>query len=70
MGFKTGFADANYTKMPNDLFEMMSDMKDTELRVIIALCRFTFGYHRNSASASIADLQKWTGLRSHNSVLE
>lgn len=53
----------NYTQVPNDLFdEFMPDLKEAELRIALAVCRLTFGYHRDVVRASITTLEKITGL--------
>jgi phage replication O-like protein O len=57
------FAPPNYTQTPNDLFDHhMPDMSDAELRVVLAIVRLTFGYHKKRARASITKLQDITGL--------
>ena len=58
----TGFQEPNYTQTPNDLFILMASMKEAELRVVLAICRLTFGFHRTKARASLTRLQKMTGL--------
>jgi len=58
-----GFASPNYTQTPNDLFEiMMRDMDCAELKVVLAIVRLTYGYHRTFCKAGIKDLRKMTGL--------
>lgn len=53
----------NYTQIPNVLFdEMMEDMGLAELKVTLAIFRYTFGYHRERVRLSITKLQKITGL--------
>lgn len=59
---RRGFESPNYTQVPNDLFAIMSQMEDTELRVTLAITRLTIGYHRDQAKFSIAKLATMTGL--------
>lgn len=63
----TGFKLPNFTQVPNELFEMMHSMSDSELRVVLALLRQTSGYGREQANFGIAKIGKMTGL-AHNSV--
>lgn len=53
----------NYTQMPNVLFdEHLADMNVAELKVTLAICRETFGWHRPAHQLSYTDLEKMTGL--------
>jgi phage replication O-like protein O len=59
------FSSPNYTQMPNDLFDVhMRDMGDAELRVVIAVVRKTFGFHkeRTGDAISLTQIQQMTGL--------
>ena len=58
-----GFTSPNYTQTPNDLFDsLMRDMEESELRVVLAVIRGTFGYHRNIVQLSIRKMAAMTGL--------
>lgn len=57
-----GFQEPNYTQLPNDVFLLMPKMKEAELRIVLALCRLTFGFHKFRTRASLTKLQKMTGL--------
>lgn len=58
-----GFDAPNYTQVPNDLFEsLMCDMGEAELKVVLCVCRMTFGYHRVRATLGIGDIRKMSGL--------
>lgn len=57
-----GFVEPNYTQIPNDIFLLMADMGKAELKVMLALCRLTFGFHRFRCRASLTVLQEMTGL--------
>lgn len=52
----------NYTQIPNLFFDAMPDMKEGELRILLAVARQTFGYHRESDYLSITQFCKMTGL--------
>jgi len=68
----TSLEDPNYTQIPNQILGawrngtfiigQMSDMGEAELKVALALCRQTFGFHRNEAQASLSWFEKATGL--------
>jgi DNA-binding MarR family transcriptional regulator len=63
-----GFESPNHTQVPNDLFEKhLRNMKEAELKVILALMRQTLGYHREKVIFSITKICQMTGL-SHNGV--
>lgn len=57
----------NYTQTPNDLFELMSEMSNPCLRVMLALTRQTFGYHRKKVCFSVGKIEEMTGM-TRNSV--
>jgi phage replication O-like protein O len=62
------FDSPNYTQMPNDLLgdwskpSLMSEMSECELKVVLAICRLTFGYHRRRVRAALPILIEMTGL--------
>lgn len=62
MSASTTVPEPNYTQIPNVFFAAMPDMKEAELRILLAVARQTFGYHRNSDYLSITQLCKMTGL--------
>jgi phage replication O-like protein O len=57
-----GVPEPNYTQIPNVVFQLMPLMKEAELRVVLAICRQTFGWHRKRDRISLRQLQKLTGL--------
>ncbi len=57
-----GFQAPNYTQIPNDLFDMLPELGEALTKFLLAICRLTFGYHRDRARASLTKLQKMTGL--------
>jgi phage replication O-like protein O len=52
----------NYTQTPNVVFAMMPKMGDAELRVVLAVCRKTFGWHKSHDRISISQIEEDTGL--------
>lgn len=46
------FEKQTYTQTPNSLFLMMKDMDECELKVVLLICRYTFGYHREEVKLS------------------
>ena len=62
------FESPNHTQIPNDLLGnwkdrgLMADMTASELKVVLAICRLTFGYHRRKVTASLPSLITMTGL--------
>lgn len=58
----------NYTQVPNALFALMPQMKEAELRVTMAICRQTFGYHKEVDKLSIGQLEAKTGLSRQGTI--
>lgn len=52
----------NYSQVPNILLDNMHLLSESELRVVLAVCRFTFGWHKERAVLSISFLCKATGM--------
>ena len=53
----------NYTQTPNILFdEIMRDLNGVELKVILAVIRKTFGWHKERDRISLTQLEEMTGL--------
>jgi DnaD/phage-associated family protein len=58
-----GFQSPNYTQTPNDLFdELLPEMGLAELKVMLCIVRYTFGYHREEAELSLRAIARFTGL--------
>ncbi len=57
----------NYTQIPNAIFDLMADkdagMTEAELRVILAIARKTFGWHKKRDKISLTQLEQLTSLR-------
>lgn len=63
MGIENGIEQPNYTQVPNVLFEHMADMSDVELRVVLALVRLIFGFHKDTPEpVSYSQLEEMTGM--------
>lgn len=59
----TGYPAPNYTQVPNILLEEHAPkMTEAELRVVLAIVRQTFGWHRRSWQISLTELCEMTGL--------
>ncbi len=59
----TGYTKPNYTQLPNTLLDIhMPHMKEAELRVVLAIARSTFGWHKTQDKLSISQLMEKTGL--------
>lgn len=64
------FKSPNYTQAPNEFFdEIMRDLGYAELKVVLAVIRMTFGFHRKSAKATLTTMCRMTGLTRY-AVLE
>ena len=61
--------EPNYTQIPNVILDdLMHDMTESELRVVLAICRKTFGWQKIRDRLSISQLMELTGM-SNNGVL-
>lgn len=57
------FQEPNHTQTPNSLFdELLPLLGFAELKVVLIICRKTFGYHKRKDQISISQLMKLTGL--------
>ena len=52
----------NYTMLPNAVIDAMPSLSGSELKVILAVCRETIGYHRTACRLTVAALRELTGL--------
>lgn len=57
-----GFEKQTYTQVPNSLFEVMGEMDECELKVVLYVCRHTFGYHRESFKISTRKIADAIGM--------
>lgn len=52
----------NYTQIPNELLDKMADMSPAEFKVLMAICRKTFGWQKSHDVISLTQLERMTGL--------
>lgn len=56
----------NFTQIPNAIFELMADkgagLTEAELRVILAIARKTFGWHKKRDKISLSQLVEMTSM--------
>lgn len=63
----------NYTQIPNSILGdvkrgntvdpgLMATLEGSELKVLLAVCRLTFGYHQETRRASLSMVEDMTGL--------
>lgn len=63
----------NHTQIPNSILGdilkgnvevpgLMAELEGSQLKVLLAVCRLTFGFHQNQRRASLTTIQKLTGL--------
>lgn len=68
------FDRPNYTAIPNQLLGdrrspgLMAAMSGSRLKVLLAVCRLTFGFHRRSAGATFRQIQSMTGLANRREI--
>lgn len=58
----SGFKSPNHTQVPNDFFDMIPSMSDTELRVTLVMIRETHGWHRDAAKIGKKEMADRSGL--------
>lgn len=56
------FEKQTYTQLPNSLFLVMKDMDECELKVVMLICRYTFGYHRDEVKLSTRRIADEIGM--------
>ena len=57
------FEKPNYTQIPNDFFDsVMTELTDSELRVLLVIMRKTFGWSKEIDRISLTQLVELTGL--------
>lgn len=57
-----GLKKPEYTQFPNEVLDAIDTMKESEIRVMLVLCRYTFGFHRDMWKATLRTLMKKTGM--------
>ena len=64
------FKVPNHTQTPNELFDVhMKDMDMAELKVVLVICRKTFGWRKQYDRISLSQLEDLTGM-SRTSVIK
>jgi hypothetical protein len=58
----------NFTAIPNPIFDEIPNMTESEIRLILVIGRYTYGFHREVWVATFDTLMKKTGL-SRQSIL-
>ena len=52
-----GYASPNYTPVPDELFdEQLAELSGAELKVLLYVCRRTFGFKKESDNISLSQL--------------
>lgn len=63
----------NYTQIPNAIFDLMADkdagLTEKELKVLLAIARKTFGWHKKRDKISLSQLQQMTSMSRSTVVL-
>lgn len=62
LGGNVKFEKQNYTQTPNSLFAIIKDMDECELKVVLLICRYTFGYHREEVKLSTRRIADEIGM--------
>jgi len=57
-----------YTQVPNVILDNISSFSNSELRVLLCMCRQEFGWHRDCPKMSISFIMNATGM-SHQGVI-
>lgn len=61
-------AGPNHTQIPNVILESMAQMGNAELRVVLAVCRKTFGWQKRKDQLSLSQLSNLTGLSRRGTI--
>ena len=55
--------DIPYTQVPNSILDKkLKKLKSSELKILMLICRKTFGYQKRKDSISLSQMTKYTGL--------
>lgn len=52
----------NYTQIPNSILDHMAEFTPAEFKVIMAICRRTFGWQKQKEVITLSQLEEMTGL--------
>ena len=58
----------NHTQVANSFIEKMYKYKGSSVKVFLAICRKTIGWHKLTDKVSYSQLSKMTGITSHNTL--
>lgn len=56
------FLEPGYTQIPNKVLDSLRLFTESEVRILMALCRQTFGYKKYQDTISISQFMKFTGM--------
>lgn len=65
----SAFQSPNYTQTPNDFFDMLPSMEETEVKVTLVMIRQTFGFHREGFKMGLNKLADAAGLSRNGAKL-
>lgn len=54
--------EPNTTQVPNYVFALIPNLSEAELKVLLAVVRKTYGWHKDADKISVSQLEKMTGL--------
>lgn len=59
--------NGNFTQVPNSLLECLygSDLTSREIKVMLCIIRYTYGFHRDGAELSLSFISNATGIRTN-----
>lgn len=57
-----GITPPNFTQIPNEILDKMAEMTPAEFKVLVAICRKTFGWQKERDVISLSQLEELTGL--------
>jgi phage replication O-like protein O len=63
--------EPNYTQVPNEVIDKwMSELSGLEFKIIMFICRKTFGWHKKQDPISISQIQKALGVQMRGHIHE
>jgi len=59
----------NYTQIPNIVIDdFMANLSGSAVKILMAICRKTIGWHKDTDGISYSQLRKLTGISSNNTI--
>lgn len=59
----------NFTAIPNEVFdEHMRSLSGSELKVLLVVCRKTIGFHKDTDSISISQIEEMAGISNRSAI--